>query len=152
MGNHNRMRVAAYCMLFGDDSTAARYRNSQEEHLKEIINCNLDWEFVGFFSDNVRGKCINDRSGLQSMFQRCRDGQIDLIMVKSICSLGKSTAEELEIVRALKGMGTDVIIEDLPKDTHPKDIETILTALQEILEQESKQITRHTPPYRFRKD
>ena len=84
------------------------------------------------------------------MLKECREGKIDLILVKSISRFARNTLALLNTVRELKGLGIGVYFEEQKLDTLSGDGEFMLTILASFAQEESRSVSENCK-WRIRK-
>jgi len=75
------------------------------------------------------------------MINGCMNGEIDLVIVKSISRFARNTVDTLTYVRALKEKGVAVLFEEENINTGSGQGVLVLTLLSAIAQQESKNIS-----------
>lgn len=81
----DRIRVVAYCRVSTDDDDQLGSFESQKLYYEEKIFVNKEWVSAGIFADEaITGTKVDKRDGFQAMIQKCKDGEIDLNLTKSI--------------------------------------------------------------------
>ncbi len=98
-----KLRVAAYCRV----STETEEQNSSYEvqvaHYTEFIKKNAEWEFAGIFADDgISGTNTKKREEFNRMIDECMEGNIDLVITKSISRFARNTLDCLKYIRQLK--------------------------------------------------
>lgn len=83
---------------------------SQVSYYNNFIQNHDGWEFAGVYSDEAKTGTKEDRVGFQNLLQGCRDGQVDLVITKSISRFARNTITVLESIRELKDLGIAVYI------------------------------------------
>lgn len=94
-----RLRVCAYVRVSTDTEEQLQSFNTQIGRYKRII-CEehaKTWEFAGIYADTESGTTIERREQFQDMIDKCREGLIDLILVKQMPRLGNNTLDSLLI-------------------------------------------------------
>ena len=132
-----KLRVAAYCRVSTDSDEQATSYEAQVEHYTTFIQQNSEWEFAGIFADDgISGTNTKKREEFNRMIEECMAGRIDMIITKSISRFARNTADCIETVRLLKGLGVGVIFEKENINTLSAESELILTILSSIAEEE----------------
>ncbi|GGC96320.1 recombinase family protein [Enterococcus wangshanyuanii] len=137
-----KKRVAAYCRV-------STYEESQEGSLElqikvytdKIMN-NPDWEFAGVYADRgASGTTMKSRYNFQRLLEECRNGNIDLVLVKSISRFTRNTLHFISINREFKALSNPVgiYIEDMGINTLSGMSEYILNMMSVIAQGESEQ-------------
>ena len=107
-----KLRVAAYCRV----STETEEQNSSYEvqvaHYTEFIKKNTEWEFAGIFADDgISGTNTKKRDEFNRMIAECMDGNIDMVITKSISRFARNTLDCLQYIRQLKDKNISVYFE-----------------------------------------
>ena len=71
------------------------------------------------------------------MIEECRQGNIDLVITKSISRFARNTVTLLQTVRELKSLGVDVFFEEQHIHTMSTDGELMMTILASYAQEES---------------
>ena len=105
------LRVAAYCRVSSSKDEQQLSLDAQISYYKQIICTNPRWNFAGVYADQASGRSNRKMRSFQKMLQDCRNGEIDLILVKSISRFGRNTLELLVAFRELRALNIDVFFE-----------------------------------------
>lgn len=103
-----RKRAAAYCRVSTGREEQAESLQVQIAYYESQIKNNPNWEFVGVYFDTKSGLQARKRDGLQTLLKKCNNGEIDIILVKSVSRFGRNLYESLLMLRHLKSIGVDV--------------------------------------------
>lgn len=140
----NTLRVAAYVRVSTDNQEQIESYQSQLKHYTELIQNNPEWQMVGVFADEaVTGTKTDKREDFNRMINDCMNGEIDLVIVKSISRFARNTVDTLQYVRALKEKGVAVMFEEESINTLTMDGELLLTILSSVAQQEVMNISEH---------
>ena len=138
------LRMAAYCRVSTDSEDQLNSYNSQIEYYTTIINENPKWKMAGIFADEgLSGLSTKKRVQFNRMMQKCRRGQIDIIIVKSVSRFSRNTLDSLGYARKLKAMGVGVIFEKEGINTLETDDETLLTIFAALAQNESHSLSKN---------
>lgn len=92
--NVERIRVAAYCRVSTDDDDQLGSFESQKLYYEQKIRANRDWVNAGIFADEaITGTKVDKREGFQAMIQKCQNGEIDMVLTKSISRFARNTLD-----------------------------------------------------------
>ena len=138
-----KLRVAAYCRVSSDKEEQRSSLDSQIQYYQEQITACENWVFAGIFSDRGSGLKDEERTALQAMMEKCRQGKIDLILTKSISRFGRNTLNTLITTRELKALGVDVWFEKEHIHLLSEDSEMMLTAYAMFAQAESESMSRN---------
>ena len=140
----NTLRVAAYVRVSTDGEEQLESYQSQVKHYTELIQNNPEWQMVGVYADEaVTGTKTDKREEFNRMINDCMNGDIDLIIVKSISRFARNTVDTLQYVRVLKEKSVAVMFEEENINTLTMDGELLLTILSSVAQQEVQNISEH---------
>ncbi len=145
-----RKRVAAYARVSMEKDAMLHSLAAQVSYYSELIQKNPKWEYAGVFADYGLTGTKETRPEFQRMLKECREGKIDLILVKSISRFARNTLTLLNTVRELKGLGIGVYFEEQKLDTLSGDGEFMLTILASFAQEESRSVSENCK-WRIRK-
>lgn len=132
------IRVAAYARVSSDKDAAFHSLEAQTKYYEQYVIAHPGWRLVGIYSDNgISGTTIN-RPEFQRMLQDCRDGEIDLVVTKSVTRFARNTVILLETIRELKRLGVDVYFEKEDMHSISPDGELLVTLLAMYAEEEAR--------------
>ncbi len=106
-----KKRVAAYCRVSTQQEIQHHSLEVQIRYFEEKILSTPSWEYAGVFADRASGRYNLKMSQFQKLLKRCFDGDVDLILVKSISRLGRNTVELLQVCERLNEIGVEVYFE-----------------------------------------
>jgi len=136
-------RVAAYARVSTGKDTMLHSLAMQVSYYSELIQRNPEWEYAGVYADEGLTGTKENRPEFQRLLQDCRDGKIDMILVKSISRFARNTVTLLETVRILKEMGISVYFEEQKIDTLSGDGELMLSILASFFQEESRNVSEN---------
>ena len=140
----SKLRVAAYVRVSRKIEAQMNSFKEQEIYYKDLINKNVNWQFVGIYSDEgISGGCVEKRKEFQRMIIDALDGKIDLIITKSISRFARNAKDLLEFTRMLKEKNIGVYFEEERIYTLRMESEFLLTVLSSVAQQESETISSH---------
>src|SRR5690625_2040752 len=139
-----KLRVAAYCRV----STETEEQNSSYEvqvaHYTEFIKKNTEWEFAGIFADDgISGTNTKKRDEFNRMIAECMDGNIDMVITKSISRFARNTLDCLQYIRQLKDKNISVYFEKENINTMDAKGEIMLTIMASLAQQESQSLSQN---------
>lgn len=139
-----KLRVAAYCRV----STETEEQNSSYEvqvaHYTEFIKKNAEWEFAGIFTDDgISGTNTKKREEFNRMIDECMEGNIDLVITKSISRFARNTLDCLKYIRQLKDKNIAVFFEKENINTMDAKGEVLLTIMASLAQQESQSLSQN---------
>ncbi|AGA68803.1 site-specific recombinase, DNA invertase Pin [Desulfitobacterium dichloroeliminans LMG P-21439] len=139
-----KLRVAAYCRV----STETEEQNSSYEvqvaHYTEFIKKNAEWEFAGIFADDgISGTNTKKREEFNRMIDGCMEGNIDLVITKSISRFARNTLDCLKYIRQLKDKNISVFFEKENINTMDAKGEVLLTIMASLAQQESQSLSQN---------
>ncbi len=96
-----------------------------------------------FIDEGISGTSTKNRDGFKALMKAARQGQIDLIVTKSISRFARNTIDLLQAVRELKTLDVAVRFESENIDTATADGELLLTLLGSFAQEESRSISKN---------
>lgn len=165
-----RLKVCAYARVSTGSRAQAESYATQVEYYTEKIENNPLWEFAGVYADEgITGTKVKGRDDFKAMIAACEDGDIDLILTKSITRFARNTVECIQTVRKLKAIGVGIYFEKEGINTLTEASELMLTILASVAQGESEDFSGNnrwaiinrfengtfivgTPAYGYRKD
>lgn len=113
--------------------------------LHEKIQSNPLWEFAGVYADEgITGTKAKDRDDFKAMIAACEDGDIDLILTKSITRFARNTVECIQTIRKLKAIGVGITFEKENINTLEEKSELLLTIMASVAQGESEDFQETT--------
>jgi DNA invertase Pin-like site-specific DNA recombinase len=136
------IRVAAYCRVSTDSEDQLQSYHSQVRYYTDLINGNKDWTMAGIYADEaITGTQVDKRVDFQRLINDCMNGDIDMIITKSISRFARNTLDTLKYVRKLKEMNVAVFFEEENINTLTMDGELLLVILSSVAQQEVENIS-----------
>ncbi|QIW56799.1 recombinase family protein [Streptococcus iniae] len=139
---NNKLHVAAYCRVSTfDDSQSGSFELQKQSYL-EKINANPNWILAGIYADQgTSGTSTRKRTQFMKMIEDCRQGKIDLILVKSVSRFARNQLDFIGTSRELKSLPhpVGIYIEDINLNTLDTNSEFILGILAIVAQGESEQ-------------
>lgn len=109
---HKKIKVCAYIRVSTSHQGQLNSLQNQKEYYERKLMNNPDYEYCGIFSDSGISVAKEERPGFLEMMEKARQGEIDLIITKSISRFARNTVLLLKCVRELKELGVGVIFEE----------------------------------------
>lgn len=137
-----RLRVAAYCRVSTDSEDQLNSYKSQVQYYTDFIKNNSEWSLADIYADEaITGTQVTKREDFQRLINDCMNGDIDLIVTKSISRFARNTLDTLKYVRMLKEKGVAVFFEEENINTLTMDGELLLVILSSVAQQEVENIS-----------
>ena len=131
-------RVAAYCRVSTEQEIQYHSLEIQKKYFTDEIAEKVNWIFVGVYADQASGRHNKKMKNFQRMMRDCRDGKIDLILVKSVSRLGRNTVQFLQACGELNRFGVDVFFEVERLHINDPDAIRLLTIYASLFQNESE--------------
>lgn len=144
-------KVAAYARVSSGKETMLHSLSAQVSYYSELISKNPEWEYIGVFADEAFTGTKENRPGFQEMLDKCRTGEIEMIITKSISRFARNTVTTLRSVRELKALGVDILFEEEKINSMSIEGEFMLTLLASYAQEESRSMSENVK-WRIRKD
>ncbi len=139
-----KLRVAAYCRVSTETEEQNLSYEVQVAHYTEYIKKNTEWEFAGIFADDgISGTNTKKREEFNRMIEECMEGNIDLVITKSISRFARNTLDCLKYIRQLKEKNIAVYFEKENINTMDAKGEVLLTIMASLAQQESQSLSQN---------
>jgi site-specific DNA recombinase len=140
----DRIRVAAYCRVSTDGDEQLGSFESQKLYYEEKIRKNKEWAMAGIFADEaITGTKIDKREGFQEMIRKCLNGEIDMILTKSISRFSRNTPDTIKYVRMFRDKNIAIMFEKENINTLDMNGEMLLTILSSLAQEEVESLSRN---------
>ena len=137
-----RLRVAAYCRVSTDTEDQLNSYKSQVKYYTELIKSKPEWSLAGIYADEaITGTQVKKREDFQRLINDCMNGDVDMVITKSISRFARNTLDTLKYVRMLKDKGVAVFFEEENINTLTMDGELLLVILSSVAQQEVENIS-----------
>ncbi len=165
-----KLKVCGYARVSTGNRAQAESYATQVEYYTEKIENNPLWEFAGVYADEgITGTKVKGRDDFKAMIAACEEGDVDLILTKSITRFARNTVECIHTIRKLKAIGVGVYFEKENMNTLAESSELMLTIMASVAQGESEDFSGNnrwsminrfekgtfivgTPAYGYRKD
>ena len=92
-----KKKVAAYARVSMESERMNHSLSAQISYYSSLIQKNPDWQYAGVFADDgVSGTGTAKRSEFRRMIETAENGEIDIILTKSIQRFARNTVDLLE--------------------------------------------------------
>ena len=140
-----RRRVAAYCRVSTEKRQQHESYEIQVEHYSNLIQSNPKYVFAGIYADDgISGTSLKKRDAFNKMIKDCRDGKIDMIIVKSVSRFGRNVVDSLKTVRELLAINVVVFFELQNIYTNDPMTELSLSIVCSVAQEESRNLSMAT--------
>ena len=137
-----KKRVAAYARVSSGKDAMLHSLSAQVSYYSDYIQSN-GWEYAGVYADEAITGTKDKREGFQKLLAECRNGNVDMVITKSISRFARNTVTLLTTVRELKELGVDVYFEEQNIHTTSADGELMLTILASYAQEESLSVSEN---------
>lgn len=139
-----KRKVAAYARVSTDSEEQKTSYDAQVDYYTHYIQKRADWEFVGIYTDEgISATNTKYREGFNRMIADALDGQIDLIVTKSISRFARNTVDSLTAIRKLREKGIEVYFEKENIYSLDSQGELMLTIMSSLAQEESRSISEN---------
>lgn len=139
-----KRRVAAYARVSTDSDEQYTSYTAQVSYYTDYIQRNPEWQFVDIYTDEgITGTSTKYREGFNRMIEDALNGQIDLIVTKSVSRFARNTVDTLTTVRKLKERGVEVFFEKENIYTLDNKGELLITIMSSLAQEESRSISEN---------
>ena len=137
-----KQRVAAYARVSTEHEEQQSSYEAQVDYYTRKITERSDWTFVEVYTDKgISGTNTKKREGFNRMIKDALDGNIDLILTKSVSRFARNTVDTLITIRKLKDRGVAVYFEEQNINTLDGKGELLITIMSSIAQEESRSIS-----------
>lgn len=137
-----KLRVCAYCRVSTEEDTQASSYELQVQNYTKMIRENPEWELVGIFADEgISGTSVLHRKHFLEMIDKCKAGEIDLIITKQVSRFARNVRDSLNYIYMLRELNPPVGIyfETEKLNTLDRSSDMIITVLSLVAQSESEQ-------------
>jgi len=106
-----KKRVCAYVRVSTKHDLQINSLENQVQYYTQYILRNQNYEFCGIYSDTGVSGINENRPGLNEMLEKAYNGEVDLIITKSISRFSRNIVFLLKTLRKLREAGVDVYFE-----------------------------------------
>lgn len=96
-----------------------------------------------YADEGITGTKAAVRQGFQRMIRDCMDGQIDIILTKSVSRFSRNTVDTIQYVRMLKEKGIAVIFEKEGINTITEQGEMFITLMSTLAQNEVESLSQN---------
>ena len=137
-------KAAAYCRVSTDSDEQETSYEAQVNHYTSFIQSHPGWELAGIFADEgLSGTQAKTRPQFNAMIEACENGDVNLVITKSISRFARNTLDALNYIRKLKALNIPIIFEKESVNTLEASGELMVTILASIAQQESASISQN---------
>ena len=137
-----KLRVCAYCRVSTDEDTQASSYELQVQNYTKMIQENPEWEFAGIFADEgISGTSVLHREHFLEMIEKCKAGEIDLIITKQVSRFARNVLDSLNYIFMLRKLDppVGVYFETEKLNTLDRSSDMVITVLSLVAQSESEQ-------------
>ena len=131
-------RVAAYARVSSGKDAMLHSLSAQVSYYSDMIQRHPGWLYCGVYADEALTGTKDSRESFQRLLSACRNGEVDMVITKSISRFARNTVTLLQSIRELKELGVDVFFEEQNIHTMSADGELMLTILASYAQEESR--------------
>jgi hypothetical protein len=103
---NREFRVCAYCRVSTDNDAQLSSFELQQQHYRQLVGQRPNWKLLHIFADEgISGTSLKKRDAFNDMIARCKAGEFDLIVTKSVSRFARkqaSTKVQTPIIHKLK--------------------------------------------------
>ena len=140
--SQKKLRVCAYCRVSTDEDMQASSYELQVQNYTKMIHENPEWEFAGIFADEgISGTSVLHREHFLEMIEKCKAGEIDLIITKQVSRFARNVLDSLNYIYMLRKLNppVGVYFETEKLNTLDRSSDMIITVLSLVAQSESEQ-------------
>ena len=139
-----KLKVAAYARVSTEKDEQHNSLEAQKDYFLKFIKNEPEWEYVGlYYDDGISGLSKKNRDGFNSLVKDALDGNINLIVTKSISRFARNTVDTISTIRKLKREGVGVFFQKENIHTLDSKSEFVLTLMSSFAQEESRSISEN---------
>ena len=144
ISEQRRRKVAAYARVSTDHAEQLTSYEAQVDYYTKFITERADWDFAQVYTDEgISAISTAKREGFKKMVAAAINGEIDLIVTKSVSRFARNTVDSLSTIRKLKEHGTEVFFEKENIWTFDSKGELLITIMSSLAQEESRSISEN---------
>ena len=136
----NEQRVAVYARVSTDDPRQTSSYELQKNHYHDVISKSPNWKLVQIYADEgISGTSLQHRDQFKLMIEDCKQGNIDLIVTKSVSRFARNVVDCIGYVRELLAIPhpVGVFFETERLNTFDPKSEMVLSFMATLAQEES---------------
>ena len=133
-------RVAVYARVSTDDPRQTSSYELQKNHYHDVISKSPNWKLVQIYADEgISGTSLQHRDQFKLMIEDCKQGNIDLIVTKSVSRFARNVVDCIGYVRELLALPhpVGVFFETERLNTFDPKSEMVLSFMATLAQEES---------------
>ncbi|WP_195198693.1 recombinase family protein [Faecalispora jeddahensis] len=134
-----RLKVAAYCRVSTEHEEQRQSLKSQIAYYTQKICDNPAWNFAGIYAEKESGTRVDNRDEVQRLMNDCRNGKVDLILMKSLSRFGRNTLDVLLMLDKLSKLNVVVYFETEDIYSNDPRVKKYITMVAAAYQEESRQ-------------
>ncbi|MGC4018873.1 MAG: recombinase family protein [Muricomes sp.] len=134
-----RLKVAAYCRVSTEHEEQRQSLKSQVAYYTQRISDNSDWNFVGIYAEQESGTRVDNREEIQRLMNDCRNGKVDLILMKSLSRFGRNILDVLLMLDELSRLNVVTYFETEDIWSNDPRVKKYITMVAAAYQEESRQ-------------
>ena len=139
-----KKKVAAYARVSTLLEEQEESYETQKNYYEALIRQNPDWEFAGIFADRgITGTSAKKRPEFMRMIEAARNGEINIILCKSISRFSRNVIDTQHYVHELKSMHVEVRFEKEGISSFDGSADLIFSVMASAAEMESRSISEN---------
>jgi site-specific DNA recombinase len=141
---NKKLKVAAYCRVSTKEECQLSSYEIQKDYFADLIKNNPNWEFEGIYGDHGKsGLHIDERGGLKELIHKALEGEINLILTKSISRVSRNILDTLMIIKRLKERDVNMYFEKENLNTIDANAELMISILGSLAQEESRNMSEN---------
>ncbi len=137
-------RVGIYCRVSTTNRDQLNSLSTQISALTQRAYQNFHWKLADVYLDIRSGTSISGRDQFQRMVSDCENGNLDIVLTKSISRLGRNTVDVLRTLHQLTALGVEVIFDEQNLSTNDAGNSFLISLLESVAEEENRNNSQNT--------
>ncbi|MCL2079658.1 MAG: recombinase family protein [Oscillospiraceae bacterium] len=137
-------RVGIYCRVSSKHEEQLASLANQVSYFTRAVMNYPGWYLTDIYIDIKSAETISSRPEFLRLMKDCRNGEIDLVITRSISRFGRDTVELLTAIRELRELGIAVLFDEEMISTVEADSEFITTIIEAYAQAENESRSANT--------
>lgn len=135
-------KVAAYIRVSTLKEEQVYSFENQKTYYETLIKTNKNWKLINIYADKGISGTTNNRPAFKKMIEDSINGDIDLILVKSISRFARNAKDSQNTIFLLKAHNVEVFFEEQNLSSFNRSSEIIFNMMAMVAENEARSISQ----------
>lgn len=137
-------RVGIYCRVSSKHEDQLLSLAQQVSYYTRLVMNEPGWHLIDIYIDIKSAETVESRAEFTRLLHDCRNGNLDLVITKSISRFGRDTVDLLNTIRELREIGVGVLFDEEMISTTEPESELITTIIEAYAQAENESRSQNT--------